>query len=244
MGAGTLRPDPALGECGLVDVLDVPGARDVCVRPAVDRAFDEPDDGGRRLVLGAHQREGVIRAEVAPPGLRNPVGIGMAQGGLLPGRLRESLDESSAVVGEPPQDGVRERHCSLEACAAHELDRLVDGCVPWDSVQIGELEGSQPNGGTYGDVQPSRRPATDRLDGVIERPDTLHRPVGELAGERAVTVVESGGSRPKRAVGVGLVLEDAADHVERRRPGGRDGRGRHRRPRSHAAASIRLPPSG
>ena len=60
-------------------------------------------------------------------------------------------------------------------CAAHELDRLVHGCVPWDAVQKGELEGAEPQGGTYGGSSRRDRPAADRLDRVVERPRRVAR---------------------------------------------------------------------
>ena len=112
--AGALRPDAALGERRLVDVLDVPGSGDVRIGHAVDLAADEPDDGRRCLVLGAHQRQRALRAEVAPPRLGDPVRVRVRDGGLLPRRVRQRLDARAALVGEAAENGVRERHGPLE----------------------------------------------------------------------------------------------------------------------------------
>ena len=68
---------------------------------------------------------------------------------------------------------------------------------------------------------------------MIERPHALHRAVRELAGERAVALVEAVGGGPERAVGVRVVLEDAPEDLERR--AGRAGAAR----RSSQAASER-----
>ena len=85
-------------------------------------------------------------------------------------------------------------------------------------------------------------PLPERLDRVVERARALHRPVGELPGEGTVAVVETADGAAKRAVGVGVLLEDAAEDVERR---ARRAGATHRSPRSHASyvhppAAVRL----
>ena len=149
-----------------------------------------------------------------------------------------------ALVREPSQHGVRERHRTLEPRAAHELDGLVHRGVARHAVEEGELEGAEPQGCAHGRVETPQRATADRLDRMVERAGPLHGAVRELPGKRPVAVVEPGRRGPQRAIGVRLVLEHPPDHVERRGARGRD-RGRHqRRPRSQAAASMRLPPSG
>ena len=63
-----------------------------------------------RLVLRAHQRERVLRAEVARPDLGDPVGIR-----LLDRTFRQRRDEAVEALREPAHDGVRERHGALAA---------------------------------------------------------------------------------------------------------------------------------
>ena len=91
--AGALRPDAALGECALVDVLDVPGARE---RPGRARRRSRRARAGRRSParsfwarISASAPSG---AEVAPPRLGDPVGVRVRDGRLLPGRVRQRLD--------------------------------------------------------------------------------------------------------------------------------------------------------
>ena len=81
--AGELRPDALREdqprpERGLVHTVDVESAGNVGIGTAVDRAFAErvdADDGGSRLVLGRHQRPRVVRPEITPPHIGDPVGI-------------------------------------------------------------------------------------------------------------------------------------------------------------------------
>ena len=72
---GALRPDPALGESGLVDSLDVPGARDVrigrpSISPRTSRTTVDPGSFSARIRF-----ERLVGAEVAPPCVRDPVRI-------------------------------------------------------------------------------------------------------------------------------------------------------------------------
>ena len=69
------------------------------------------------------------------------------------------------------------------------------------------------------------------LDPEVERAHALHRAVGEPLRERAVAVVEPFDGARERAVGVGLLLEDAQNDVERGAARGRD----HRRPRTNSS---------
>jgi len=55
-----------------------------------------------RLVLRAHQLARLIGPEIAPPDLRDPVGIGVAQRRLRGRLLRQGLDELAQAERQPP----------------------------------------------------------------------------------------------------------------------------------------------
>ena len=75
---GQIRPSASA--CSSTRV-DAAGARDVG-RLALDLAANEPHDRLRRLVLRPHQRERLLLAPVAPPGLVDPVGVGVLERAL------------------------------------------------------------------------------------------------------------------------------------------------------------------
>ena len=226
-------------------MLDVPGSGDVRVGHAVDLAAHEPNDGRGRHVLGAHQRQRTVRAEVAPPRLGNPVRVRVRNGGLFPRRVRQGFYPGAALVGEPAENGVRERHGPLEPRPADELDRLVDGRVAGHAVEEDELVGAEPERRTHGGIETADRPPAGDLDRVVERAGALHRAVRELPRERPVAIVEAGGGPPQRPVGVRLVLEDAADDVEGGHTSGCDRRAPSAKPAEpgsgvHPLAAVRL----
>ena len=102
---------PALPDAALVVAVDAAalepvGARDVG-RLADRRGRADDELGG--LVLGAHQRQRLVGAEVAHPGLVDPVGIRL---GERPGRERG--DERREAFGQAPGDRVREAGGMLE----------------------------------------------------------------------------------------------------------------------------------
>ena len=66
---------------------------------------------------------------------------------------------------------------------------------------------------------------------MVERPPALDGAEGEALREAAIAVVERLGRAAERTVRIGALLEDAQEHLERRRPGG----AYRRRPRSHAS---------
>ena len=53
---------------------------------------------------------------------------------------------------------------------------------------------------------------------MVERTHALHRPVGELHCEGPVALVEALREGAERAVGVGVLLEDARGRPRMRRP--------------------------
>ena len=93
--ADALRPDLAARERLGVEPLDAVGARDVRFGPVRGLAPDVPDDDRRRLVLRPHQRERIGLAEVAAPGLPDPVGIR-----VLERALGERVEEWADPVAE------------------------------------------------------------------------------------------------------------------------------------------------
>jgi hypothetical protein len=215
-------------------VVDVERVRDLPVGLTCDLGLLErvaPDDGLRRLVLGAHERQRFLGAEVAPPGPGDPVRIGVPERRLPRGRFGERFDQLAQPEREPAQDCVRERDRALEAGRADELDRLVHGCV-LRNLRERELVGTEAQRRPYRRVELPHRPPPELLDPVVERAHTLDRPVGQPLRERAVALVEPLGGRRKGPVGVRVLLEDAADGLERRPPRGRHA---HRRPRRNSS---------
>ena len=63
----------------------------------------------------------------------------MLERGLLRSRLGKRVEERPDAVGDSAEHGVRERNGSLQARTPDELDRLVDGCIPGNAVDVSEL---------------------------------------------------------------------------------------------------------
>ncbi len=95
---------------------------------------------------------------------------------------------------------------------ANELDRLVHGGVLGDR-QIAQLVGADPERGAHRGIELPDRAAAERLDPAVDRADALDGAVGDLPGERAVSIVEALGRRAEGAIGVGVLLEDAQHDV-------------------------------
>ena len=165
--AAALRPDAPLLERPLVDALDA-------VRPghvgrlAVDLAADEPHDGLQRVVLGPHQGQRRLAAEVALPHAGDPVWVGQ-----LDRAVPQPLEQVAEADRQPAHDRVREGDSPLETGRAHELDGLVDRRVPGDAGQVGELVGTGAERGAHGRIELRDRAAGERLDAVVERADAL-----------------------------------------------------------------------
>ena len=179
-----LRPDPPLLDRLLVHALDAVRARDVG-RLARRVAAHEPHDRLGRLVLRAHQRERLLLAEVAPPDVVDPVGVG-----VLERPLGERAEQAAQLLGEPAHDRVRERHRALEPRAAGRArpSRSTTACAR--QLRVAELVRAEPERGEHGRIELANGPPPDRLDRVVERALALHRPVGEPLRERPVALVE------------------------------------------------------
>ena len=101
-----------------------------------------------------------------------------------------------------------------------------DGRVAGHAAEEAELVGAEAERREHGRVELSHRPLPERLDRVVERSHPLHRAERELSRERPVAVVEPLRCGAERPVGVGVLLEDAADDLVRREPGRRNRHGR------------------
>ena len=97
---------------------------------------------------------------------------------------------------------------------ADELDGVVDDRVR-RLVGPGELVGAEPQRREHRRVELPHRPLAELLDAEVDRPLALHGAVREALRERAVAVVEAGDRGRERAVGIRVVLEDAAHDLER-----------------------------
>ena len=143
----------------------------------------------------------------------------MAQRGRRRRVVRQRLDQRPRPLGEPAHDGVRERDRALEAGAADELDRLVDRRVAGDGEED-ELVGAEAQRGAHGRVELAhgRRPSVSIAWSSVR--DALDGAVGELLRERPLARVETPAAARERAVGVGVVLEHAADDAKAARRAG------------------------
>ena len=163
---------------------------------------------GGGFVLSPHQRERIGLAEVAAPGLPDPVGIG-----VLERAFGERVEERADPVADAAEHGVRERDGALEPGAADELDRLVHGRVARHPVEIAELVGAKAQRCANGRIELAHGPLAQRLDRVIERSHPLDRAVREPPRERRVALVEPRRGRAERPIGIRVVLEDATQHL-------------------------------
>jgi len=163
---------------------------------------------GRRLVLRPHQRECLLLPEIASPDVPDPVWVRVFER-----PFRERGQQIVDSVGDTAQHRVREGHGPLEPCPPYELDRLVHGGIARHAVEKAELVRAEPERGPHGWIELPNRPLAKGLDCVVERAHALHRSVGELPCERAITVAETFRGRPKRPVGIRLVLEHAPQHL-------------------------------
>ena len=219
---GELRGAAHRAHAGRVDALDDVGARDI--GRLADRLGACTSSAGGSFCARISE-SARLGAEVARPDLGDPVGIR-----LLDAALRAARRRDPEALREPAHDGVRERHGALAAGGAHELDRVVDDGVH-RLVGPGELVGAEPKRGSHRRVELAHGPLAELLDPEVDRALALHRPVREALRERAVAVVETLDGRGERAIGVGVLLEDAAHDLERGAPRRRD----HRTPRRNSS---------
>ena len=149
---------------------------------------------------------------------------------MLQRALGQRRDETAQALREAPADRVRECRRPLEPGAPHELDRLADDGMSRE-VEPAELIAVDAQRREHRRIELPHRPPAELLDPVVDRPHALHRAVGDPLREPPVALVEAGRGRRERAVGVGVLLEDAADDLVRGQPRGRD----HRTPRRNSS---------
>jgi hypothetical protein len=139
-------------------------------------------------------------------------------------------DERGEPFGEPPRDGVRERGCALEARRSHELDGVVGDGVR-RGVAPAELVARHAQRRAHGRIELSHGPPAELVDAVVDRPHSLHGAVRDPLRQRAVAPVETGGRGRECPIGVGAVLEDPPNDLERNPPRRSD----HRSPRRYSS---------
>jgi hypothetical protein len=135
--------------------------------------------------------------------------------------LRKRGDKATESLGKAAGDRVREGDRALEARCSHELDCVVGNRVR-RSLAPRELVARHAQCGPYGRVELPYRATAEPVDSEVDRPNTLHGSVGDALGEAAVSRVEPGRRDRKGPVGIGVVLENAANDLESRLPGRSD----------------------
>ena len=121
------------------------------------------------------------RAELAPPRLRDPVGVGVHERRSGRRFLVQAREQVGQALGEPAHDRVRERRPPARARLRGRArpSRSTAACAGTASMKR-ELVGARA-AGRHAPAGRASAPAAGRaLDRVVERPDALHRPVGEL----------------------------------------------------------------
>jgi hypothetical protein len=94
-----------------------------------------------------------------------------------------------------------------------------------------ELVGAEAERGAHRRVELANRAFPELLDPEVERSHALHRAVREPLGKRAVAGVEPFDRARQRAIGIGVLLENAQDDVERGSARGCD----HCKPRTNSS---------
>ena len=160
---------------------------------------DGADDRLRRLVLRPQSARASSAPELAPPGLGDPVRVGVRSAASAASPRAGRASSSRQPLREPPHDRVRERRRRARARRARtsSTDSFTAACGR-DAVEEAELVGAEPQRRAHGRVELAHRPAAERVDRVVERADALHRAVGELLREGAVARVEPLGRRRGR----------------------------------------------
>ena len=90
-------------------------------------------------------------------------------------------------------------------------------------VGIADLVRAETQRRAYGRIELAHRTLAERVDRIVERTHALHCTVGEPLRERALALVEAFRSCAEHTVGVGVLFEDAQQHLVRYATRGRDG---------------------
>ena len=233
VGVEGLRGDESLGQRGRGARRDRQSRRELV-------AFHDQRVGAqrqlRRLVVRPHQRPRLVRAELLPPHPREPLRVRVQDRRRLGRGVVELREQARGLPGRPPQHGVHE--APAPAVRLRQLDRLVDGGVRRDGVQIEQLEEPQPERRDNRRIELRQLAFGQRLGDVIERRAALDRPERQPRRQRAVAGVEPRRLGVERAVRVGVLLECPAHDRVRHATGGCDATHR-RAPRARASRGSR-----
>ena len=163
------------------------------------------------------------RAEGVEPELGDPERVRVLEGCFAGGGVGQRGDERRRLARRAAQHGVDEAGTAARGLLG-ELDRVADRGVGRDAVEEYELEHAEPERGADRGLEPFDRPAGELRDHVVERGAALDRAVRKPRCKGAIARVEPVAPRlaVERPVGVGAVLEYAADDRVRTRARGRD----------------------
>ena len=142
------------------------------------------------------------------------------------GVLGQRRDQPARLAGGAPQDGVDEPGAAARVLLG-ELHGLADRRVGRDAVEVGELEGPEPQRRHDRGLEAVQPAPGERGDHVVERGAALDGAVGQAGREAEVARVEPEPLRlpAQRAIGPRALLEDAAQDRVGAPPGGGDGGG-------------------
>ena len=211
----------------------------------------------RRLVVGGHQRAGLLSAELSPPQARDPLRVRVLHGGLLGRRVGERSQQGSRALARGPAQHRVDETVARAAPGLGQLDGVRDDGAVGRAAQVEQLVQPEPQRRQHRRVEPRGGPLGQCFDQVIERALALNRAVGQAHRERPVAPVQLPGLRLEGLLGVGAVLEHPPQHRVGTAASGGD-RGADglvtsdllgRRPgspwpRRYAEASIARPPGG
>ena len=163
----------------------------------------------------------VSAPNVLPPQPRDPLGVRVAQRGLLRCAVRERVDQRRRLARGAAQHRVDEPRAAPRLRLG-ELDRLPHRGVVGHAIEVDELEDPEPQRRDDGRLQAVERAAGERLDDVVQRGPALDGAVGEPGREGEVARVEPEplGLAAERPIGPRAVLEHAAQDGERAMSGG------------------------
>ena len=136
-----------------------------------------------RLVVCGHQRARVLGAERLPPQARDPLGVGVLDGGLLGRGVAERREQR---VGSLARGAAQHRVDEPVAGAGvrlGELDGVADDGVVGRAAHVQQLVEAEPQRGEQRRVERRHGTLGELLDEVVERALALDGAVGEAHRE-------------------------------------------------------------
>ena len=170
--------------------------------------------------------------------------MGVADRRLLGGGVGESAEELLRALARGASEHGVDETVARATPALGELDGVGDDRVVGRATQVEQLVQAEPERGQHGRVEALHRAPGELLDQVIERGLALDRAEGQAHRQRAVAWIEIARLGLQRVIGVGALLEDAAQHGERAAARGRDGGTRWWGHRCHDRYPLRCAPAG